>query len=606
MAVIRDRLPLVLLLVLAAALMAPVLDLPFWSSDDWLHVDLGAGLVAGDPEAWRRAFTGQTSGDASRLVGNLAWGVNVGLFGMAAWGYYLTNLLVVLGLGALTFLIARQREASGAVAAAAAAIVVFGAAALQPLYFLGARDDAFAALFGAAALASWPWLRARRWGVLGTAGLVVLAGLSKPSALAQVPPILVGLEWLERRRGPAARGVVVQLAALVTAVGIGALLLWLAVEPGELAMERAEAGSELLGRRAAVLAVPSLTLKHGLSWVDGLRLGLLLVGLAIWRSPNRDLGLLGLGGLVAGVLPLLPWLLAEGDRGDLGSRYLLIPAIGAALLLAAALPRGKWGDGLGVGVALLAALSWADVGRHELTLQDSTSDDLIEAMAEVDGPVLIGVRQPDWGTTSLLASHAWTRAFGPERPGVFLQGSRTVRRAATGPYEYGMFDVAETGLDLRAEQRTVLVQVPTESGLRWQIYGRPRQTPMAEGAAVDVKLGPTHSRFHETFPWHLAHPVRMQEIALPIDVRNACELELGTTMTSRHQPRPSDDASLIPDGRFALLSFGGAEDFFVLPAGEDVWLANVAGAAGKRLRILPSNLPSDGGDARIAVLPCER
>ena len=46
-------------------LFAAASQLPFWNSDDWFHLNLGAGLLALDPAAWEMAFRGDAAPDAA-------------------------------------------------------------------------------------------------------------------------------------------------------------------------------------------------------------------------------------------------------------------------------------------------------------------------------------------------------------------------------------------------------------------------------------------------------------------------------------------------------------------------------------------------------------
>ena len=602
----------------AAVLFAPALDLPFWNSDDWLHVDLGAGLAAGDPAAWRRGFVGQTTTDAGRALAKLSWGVNHALFGLRAAGYYATNLVIVLATGLLGYVLARQRGAGPAAASAAGAGFLFGAAALQPLYFLAARDDAFAALFAAAALVSWPRLRERRLGALGTAALSVCAGLSKPSAIAQLPLMLIGVELLERRQGPAALSVRGLTGALVATVGLQAALLGLAVDPEELfaVSEAPRASADLLGRRAAALLVPSWAL-GALSGADALRLGVVVAAGALAAFAgrlHRELLGFGLGVAIVGLLPLAPWLLSAGERGDLGSRYLLLPALGVALACAGLLPtagkRPGPAEGVGLAVALLAAASWADVGRREITLQDSTSDQLLEVVATAPpGELVIGVRQPDWGTLSLLASPVWARATGAPAH-VFLQGTRRLLRGHAEPYDFGAFVEVTDRLDLAAERRTVIWQVPADKGVAWQVRA-PTRTPAELGSGLTIAgsaLAPTRERLHEVSPWHLVDRLPLVDVGLPGDASGACAIDLALTVSSPHRPRPAHDAALIAGGRFAVATFGDLSAFFLLPLEPRVrlWLPTLAGARGRTLRLLPSNLPGSATLSAVTLHGCAR
>jgi len=620
----RDGLAILLLLGVAVTLFAPVTGKPFWNADDWLHLDLGAGLAAFDPLALLRAFTGETSSDACRLVPNLLWGVDFALFGLNPAGYYATNISIVLGIGLGVYGIARRR-ASVVPSATAASLFLFGAAAVQPLYFLGARDDSTAALLGVLAAACWPALRRRRWGIAVSAGLILLAGLSKPPAMAQVPGLIVLVELLERRRGPAVLPAPRLLMVLGGVVVLSATLLVLAVDLPELLQvsdPRGLARPDMVVRRISMLGAASVALGHGLSGLDGLRLGLVGAALLIAVLTRRwqgELLILGAGWAVLSALPILLWLLREADDGDVAGRYLLLPAVGGALLLAGTLPRLEGRGALLVNAGALAlvaltAIVWVDVGREELAKPDSSSDELLEVAIEVmtrspGAELLVGVRQPDRGTSSLLASHVWERELGP-RPGVFLQGTRKVVKSTTEPYEYGRFASAESDLDLTREKRVVIWQVPTAQGLRWQVRvagTAPTVQPVA--AAPGGPLAPTRWPMHEGIPWHLVPALPFQTVSLPADLQGRCAVTLDLDVTTSWDTEPRLDAALVESGLFALASFGGDRDFFLVPlAGPSViWLPNVAGPAptGRSLRLVPANVPATAVLRQVSLGNCD-
>lgn len=469
----------------------PVLELDFWNTDDWFHIDVAAGMLQGDAAAFSCAWSGHVPQDALRLVPYLFWAADYRLFGLWPGGYYATNLLLHLATVIAVFLVARRLAGATAPAVAAAALFGLNAATLQPLYFLAAREDGTAVLLCAVTAAAWPRLRRSRRGVGLAVALYLLACFSKLPAVA-LPAGLLALELMERRRDEPGESPPWR-AMLFGFGGAAALyLLVLMTTADVLGLGRGLAGGgeldpiPLILRRASVLVTPaSAAANRGLLWPDVVILaGLGAAGLtaALRRCPGRALLAVGAAWTTACLLVPAPWLLRDALPGDLGGRYLLLPSMGAALLLAGLLPAGRGRPERLVAVLAAAALLVGAAGGFVLAGHDmvrhnrSTASSLLEVIAgELDGSepprrLAVSLQRPDRGTLAMLGSGTLRRRFPglDEAPWVFLQGRPRAMQSTRELYDYGEYVPGpEVLLDELSSEVLVVADVYTPDGQGW-------------------------------------------------------------------------------------------------------------------------------------------
>ncbi|MDF1562458.1 MAG: tetratricopeptide repeat protein [Deltaproteobacteria bacterium] len=271
-------------------------------------------------------------------------------FGPSPVGPHALNLLLHLGVALLLLLLARRLGAGPLPAALAAGLFALHPVVVMPAVNVTSRTDPLAALFLLLALHAALGLRRAPLAALGAAAGLLLALLSKESAvaggaalglLALLPAGTPGLP--ERSRGERA----LLLAALALATALYLALRWRAL--GSLWPEAPAYTEAALapGGPLAFLAGPELTLRYavlalvpvGLSVVHplpepgpllgGAALALLLAaGALLWRRDARR-GLLALGWFVLALLPVTGWLAAPARFTQL---YLYLPLLGVAAL----------------------------------------------------------------------------------------------------------------------------------------------------------------------------------------------------------------------------------------------------------------------------------
>jgi hypothetical protein len=613
-----DRLALALLLVAVALAFAPALGLGFWNADDWLHIEVAAGLLGGEPGAWQTAWFGYVPADALRLGAYVLWAADWLLFGLWAPGYYATNLLIHLGTVAAVFVLARRLAGSTAPALVAAALFGLNVATTQPIYFLASREDGLSTLLFVATAAAWPRLRGSLGGAI-LAGLLVLAACLTKLPAGVLPGVLLLLEGIERRQDRRAGRTPPPWLRLALPVAAGALVYGLMVvltvdlagAAAEVTQGRRPAPPELLLRRAQVLLAPASALR-GEGWlaIDAIApVGLLAAAVtaALTRRAHGGLALAGGVWLVVCLAIPLPWLRHVVMSADLGGRYLLLPSVGWGLLLASLLPRAG-GDGVrrvrqtaALAVVVGGLLAAGLVTRPMLALHRSPTVPLIRAMAEelddADGPrrLVVGLQRPDRGVVSLLASRVPEYRFaaldGP--PEAFLQGGTSLLRNGRPPFVYGELEPGDP-LDLAellAQPSTVVLaegprpadsdeatawtrpapvaRPPEGAPVRWDFVEGPAgwATRLPAGADVQHHEG-WRLRAHRTLDGrNLGFALRqggervphlLASPAVELDPNSACALQLRFTLESGG-PHGAPDGFLASG--FALLSWSDRDDF---------------------------------------------
>ena len=356
-----------LLLAVTAAVFAPGLVGGFVYDDPRLVVQ-NAALVPFDVGAF---FTmdlwagvpGQADSGFYRPLMLASLGLDRALFGLEPLGFKAHSLAWHLLAVAALLRLLRELEIPALPAAIGAAVFALHPAQVEAVAFIAARNDAMAAAFLLAAVTLL--VRPGTPRLVGGALLIALAGLCKESAVL-APLVVLAFTRQGRPTLAAAVGAAVPLG-LRTLSGVGA--------PDA-------AIGEALARSPQALAVWSATLfdprPHAigphLDWASPSLLwlvpGLLVVGLAAWRSDARGRAGLALAGLV-----LAPSLLAVGANGLVPDRYLYLPLAGLGVAVGTALQRVPRLRLVAFGV--VAALAFASsfsvpIWRDDVLLRQAT------------------------------------------------------------------------------------------------------------------------------------------------------------------------------------------------------------------------------------------
>jgi hypothetical protein len=476
---------LLLLLAAAAAVKAPSLGLWFHSPDDWISLDTGQKLAQLDGGALGRLFTEDTGRRSGRPIPFLLWGLNWALFKTWAPGYYATNLLLNLLAGGLVWALAWRGTKSAAAAAVALSWFLFNGATNQGVYFLSARDDDLVTLFFLAAVVAWPQAQKTTRGCVGVGVLTACAVFSKATGL-MLPAVLVLVDILQmgpraalapRRaiRAYAAPAVAILLfvPALIGLVGSNSRMLGAgAQQSGPMAVVqvlKVTLASSLLPFASSYKFMPPIV-------ADVLRLGLVL-GAGVLTLRARDgagkLAALGAGWLAVNLVIPFPFLLSGRNVHVEEGRYLLLPSIGLALLLAAAVGRSpdRWRTRLAVGAVTLTVLSYA-LFQTPRFLDDRTAAPSFRTAARAvaadlpaDGQLWVAAKRLDQGLTGLISSSVFPEfvpELGDRRPLVFVEGGQTgFIPVPPGPHGgAALAEGAPVDLDaLRPESDAVLLDI---------------------------------------------------------------------------------------------------------------------------------------------------
>jgi len=538
----------------------PALSLGFWNPDDWLHIDVAAGLSSLDPAAFAHAWYGYAPTDGLRLAPYVLWVIDYLLFGFSPRGYYATNLLLHVATAVAVFEVGRRLGGTAAHGLAAGAVFALNPATSQSLYFLSAREDALCALLYCAAVAAWPVARRTRTGAAAIACLFTLACLSKLPAVT-LPAVLLSVEMVLRRRGRGAGAEPPppwrqQVLPLVAAVLVFTACVVMLGPVGGLLDDRPPADPGLVLRRLQLITAPGAgLLGDGIQATDRwLRWTVAAAAIAAvaWRRPPVGLLVVGAVWLVVCLPVPAPWLLHDANAGDLGGRYLLLPSVGVALLVAGLLPRatgsGRAGTGARIVSAVLAlallgvtSVGFVRIAHPNLDLQKSMVQPLLDVLAnELDGPdppvrLYVGLQRPDRGVVSLLGSGVLRRRF-PSLAGspvVFLQGSDRAMTVPTASYRYGFWSPRPERLDpselKRVGRALVVVDSHAREGGGWRAWdgsvGPLRSAPGLGQRGWDFRRTPggwegwqsgaePTARWVEGEGWRLTSARRLSEVGL--------------------------------------------------------------------------------------------
>jgi hypothetical protein len=592
---VRDRLDalaLSLLLLVVGWLHRAALSLPLRNADDWYHVDIAAGLLAGDADAFVRATAGTGMTDALRPLPWPLWVVDYALFGLDGSGYYATNLLLHLLIVAGVYALARRLGGGVGSGLVAGSVVGLNIATGQGTWYLAARYDQCMVVLILALVLLWPRLRETGDGRVGAVVLFAAACLCKPTALAALPVLMV----VDRRESPWTRwGPFVAVAAgylVLLKLSAGAFrpvlgggggwggapveALWMLVAPGH------------------ALGVPSRSLEADLLlWIVPAFFGVAILAV---RGVSGRLVWTGIGWLVVTLpLPLLYLSTRSGSGPDWG-RQMLLPSVGLALLAGACAPKEGVGPRAGANIGLLVllvfGLTFNEVGPHFLERGDPTLERFVAATRGHSGRLVVVLQRPGGALSSLLTSGVIARVTGGEPPVLALQGGESGFVSLREGYGYG----ATKTIDFPAGP--VLAESygpPGEAPEAWPTFvpWRPRVRELGGVAQQwDFSAGaagwgpwPKADRGHLGLPkWTAGEgfvvdaSIRMPEgevarqlalenkpgillsPTLEIATAEVCGIELQLDANAIER-LPSLGTNLVRDGRFAVVTWSARDDW---------------------------------------------
>ncbi len=663
-------LPLLGLLLAVFALNARALHGGFSDPDDFAHLEAAFGIARGDGAAWRAALFPPQGVTAFRPAPWLLWGLDAALFGLRPLGYHATNLALHLLLTALVYAAAFDLGRSRPAAAVAGALVGLSPATGQAVEYLAGRDDllANAACVGA-------FLLARR-GRAGAAAAIFAVGLLSKVTVAALPAVLL-VDALASGRRVRPRDVALFGGVLgVFAVGMAAA--WGHTDPSAL-LSPGQRGSlghvgPFLGRVSEAALLP-LVAKHGgfgraafeaprlLSYV------VVLAAVATARGPQRGLALVGAAWLLLNLVVPYPWIAADGFRTQDSGRYLQLPLIGWALLIASACAgaRTRWERAAAPAVIAGAVVSFFFGVTPGLGTQKAPVEAFVDALrfAVEDlppgGRVIVELSRLDHGVPSLAASSLLRQAVPglSSAPLLALEGQEALWADArpAGSYAYPRFEVVEPTfrvsaldpardrllVDASGPDGTVFARVqlpvrpsPGRGAPNWDFGGgdpqgwtwtAARRGPPGGGASGAPGSGPSPApsrpgvglelRLDRFLPAGILGRLTEERdgplphlLSPPVEVApsTVCGLELDLTLPDRVPSEGPGGAFLVPGGRFALLAWAGEGGFDrLLDRFLVVPLSGFPGRQTARVRL--DNAPSwlaSSPVRRIAIVPGSR
>jgi tetratricopeptide (TPR) repeat protein len=324
-------------------------------------------------------------GTAYRPVSTVTFWMQVRAFGMSLAPLRALNVLVHVGVVQLLFAALRRASLSWPAAAAGAALFAVHPGATEVVMFVNARHDGLGALLALSALLAWTADAPLRRRAPAGAALFALA-LGCKESLVALPALLAAVQAAGERTRPrdALRAVGLQLA--LSGATIASFFAWRAHLHIASSSDQMRAG---LGAQAVVVAsvlahygglalrfaqAPAAQSWRPLGAAASLGVGALLAALLppLWRwrrrdPPRAEAAAFGVAWFVAFVAPNA---LVIPSTGQFANRYLYMPLLGHALVLAALLHallagRHRRLVAVGVGALLLvcAAVSSAQASR---------------------------------------------------------------------------------------------------------------------------------------------------------------------------------------------------------------------------------------------------
>ncbi len=329
-----------------------------------------------------------------RPLMHVIYGLTLAIFGPRPWGFHLVNLAFHVAVTSVVYVLTREvfrRYAGGSDpgtgALVAALVFAVHPVHTEPVAWLAGITDLSCTLFGLLALFVLLRAGAGSWRAPVGAGVLLLAALLSKETGAVFLVLAAVLAWRRAREGGAAprralpvlvvSAAVATLYAVLRVVALGAFAPSARQHAHAFGTLVADAGA-LFGLYLRTLVVPydlnvlrdvpvDRTLSDGAA-VAGL-LAAALVAAALWRLRRTPLPFLA--GLVV-VLPILPTLYVpaiESGESVFGERYLYLPVLGLAWIVAWAIaavpapgPRRAAYATLGVLLAAGAGMSFVHAG----------------------------------------------------------------------------------------------------------------------------------------------------------------------------------------------------------------------------------------------------
>ncbi len=432
------------LFALAALPLVPTLFAPFLA-DDYLHIKVASELPGSLARGW--VLPVDSAGawwtprgltvEYFRPLVVVSFALDRIVYGLHAWGYHFTNLLVHAATTLLVWRIARHAIGAGFGAWAAAALFAIHPCHAGALDWISGRTDVLAGAFFAAALFVHLESRPLRFSALASIGRLALANvlffcglLCKEMAITL--PAVVLLDGLLRPKGeslgrrlvaPAVMGVVGLLYLALRTKLLGGFHpppAPFAIHPGEPGFFAHIAMAPVLYLADLVLFIlpePMVTYPfwraHPVLLVV---LGVIVLGVfwgTLQRVPERRTRAWALGWMGVTLLPVL--------AVTVGEHFLYVPSIGYCILVGAQLPaspagidramrRGLLGTAVAVLVVLLVRTVMFDAGAY---MGDRA---LTQIVAAIDrSPAAKTVLVADLPATASLTFPYAVRQMRPER-----------------------------------------------------------------------------------------------------------------------------------------------------------------------------------------------
>ena len=300
----------------------------------------------------------------------LSYLADYALWGQAAWGYHLTNVLLHGANSALVLVVASRLCGSLRMGLLVACLFAVHPVQTESVAWVAGRRDVLSALFYLAGVAWYLRAMVGRERALAAVGLLLLACLSKGTSVV-FPAMALVLEWFwpgrtpgrEPRRWVRQAGVwAVAVAMIVVHVSVGRAKGVIQPAHGGSAAANAVTMSKAFGCYVAAMAWPlHLSARHAfppttaLAWLAAPAAFALLTVLSLvrrrWRLAGICLAWFAVGlAPVSGILFPLSHPYAE--------RYLYVPGLGLLILAARVLPRRA-----------AAGVLWVCVAWSALTVQ---------------------------------------------------------------------------------------------------------------------------------------------------------------------------------------------------------------------------------------------
>ncbi|QSQ13984.1 tetratricopeptide repeat protein [Myxococcus landrumensis] len=459
------------LLLVALAHANAVFGTFVWDDHSLIEEQALVRVLAPLPDYFTRMFWSDSMSVSSgyyRPLVTLGYAVEYALWGGAAEGFHLTNLLLHLGVVAWVFLLCRRGGASPLGAAVGAAAFGLFPRLTESVAWISGRTDVLAAFFMLAALLVYQSTQARRRWLSG--GLLLLGLLCKEVAVAGILGLAVwelrAVRARERTGGQALRN----LLPMAVALAAYAVLRLNALRSDVRALDGGVSAGLSLGERAlaalaavghyAVMMVDALRPRLQMGVVGEAPLPWVLLGATVlvagvllaWRWGGR-LSALSQAALASGALALalVLHLIPLGIHTLASDRFLYVPVAMLAIALAApiehaARARPKFAGAVAGGVLVAFA------GATHLRNRDWMDEMRLWRVAErVSGPEDAFIQQQLGGL--YMNVHRYDDAL------VHLQNSVRTQSRLTGAKGYNNLALCLTKLGRHEEAITLFEEM---------------------------------------------------------------------------------------------------------------------------------------------------